>query len=32
LIRDGGYRSLDLTPFGYARVRDNRPMPESVVY
>ena len=32
LIRFGGYRSLDLTPLGYERVRDNRPMPEGVVY
>jgi FAD-dependent oxidoreductase domain-containing protein 1 len=32
LIRFGGYRTLDLTPFGYERVLDNRPMPESVVY
>jgi glycine/D-amino acid oxidase-like deaminating enzyme len=32
LIRFGTYRTLDLTPFGYQRVRDNRPMPESVVY
>jgi glycine/D-amino acid oxidase-like deaminating enzyme len=32
LIRDGGYQSLDLSPFGYERVRDNRPMPETVVY
>jgi glycine/D-amino acid oxidase-like deaminating enzyme len=32
LIRFGGYQTLDLTPFGYERVRDNRPMPESVVY
>ena len=32
LIRFGGYRSLDLTPLGYERVRDNRPMPESAVY
>ncbi|HET7883217.1 MAG TPA: FAD-binding oxidoreductase [Acetobacteraceae bacterium] len=32
LIRDGGYRSLDLSPFGYERIRDNRPMPETVVY
>ena len=32
LIRFGGYRTLDLTPLGYERVRDNRPMPESVVY
>jgi glycine/D-amino acid oxidase-like deaminating enzyme len=32
LIRFGAYRTLDLTPFGYERVRDNLPMPESVVY
>lgn len=32
LIRFGAYRTLDLTPLGYQRVRDNRPMPESVVY
>lgn len=32
LIRFGAYRSLDLTPFGYERVRDNRPMPEHAVY
>lgn len=32
LIRFGEYRALDLTPFGYQRVRDNRPMPESVIY
>jgi FAD-dependent oxidoreductase domain-containing protein 1 len=32
LIRFGAYRSLDLTPLGYERVRDNRPMPESVIY
>lgn len=32
LIRFGAYRSLDLTPLGYERVRDNRPMPESAVY
>ncbi len=32
LIRFGAYRTLDLTPFGYARVRDNQPMWESVVY
>ena len=32
LIRFNGYKTLDLTPFGYERVRDNRPMPESVVY
>lgn len=32
LIRFGAYRSLDLAPLGYERVRDNRPMPESAVY
>ena len=32
LIRFGEYRSLDLSPLGYARVRDSRPMPESVIY
>jgi FAD-dependent oxidoreductase domain-containing protein 1 len=32
LIRFGGYQTLDLTPFGYERVRDNRPMLESIVY
>jgi FAD-dependent oxidoreductase domain-containing protein 1 len=32
LIRFGAYRTLDLTPFGYQRVRDNRPVPESVIY
>jgi glycine/D-amino acid oxidase-like deaminating enzyme len=32
LIRFGGYKTLDLTPLGYERVHDNRPMPESVVY
>jgi glycine/D-amino acid oxidase-like deaminating enzyme len=32
LIRFGGYRTLDLAPLGYERVRDNRPMWESVVY
>ena len=32
LIRFGGYRTLDLSPLGYERVRDNRPMWESVVY
>ncbi|HSZ88687.1 MAG TPA: FAD-binding oxidoreductase [Acetobacteraceae bacterium] len=32
LIRFGSYRTLDLTPLGYERVRDNRPMWESVVY
>jgi FAD-dependent oxidoreductase domain-containing protein 1 len=32
LIRFGTYRTLDLRPLGYERVRDNRPMPELVVY
>jgi glycine/D-amino acid oxidase-like deaminating enzyme len=32
LIRFGGYRTLDLSPLGYERVRDHRPLPESVVY
>jgi FAD-dependent oxidoreductase domain-containing protein 1 len=32
LIRHGDYQTLDLTPFGYQRVRDNHPMWESVVY
>ena len=32
LIRYNGYRTLDLTPFGYERVRDNIPMLESVIY
>lgn len=32
LIRFGAYRSLDLTPLGYERVRDNRPMPEHAIY
>ncbi len=31
-IMHGGYRSLDLSPLGYARVRDGRPMTETVVY
>jgi glycine/D-amino acid oxidase-like deaminating enzyme len=32
LIRFGGYRSLDLTPLGYQRVRDDQPMWEDVIY
>jgi len=32
LIRSGQYETLDLTPLGYARIRDNQPMPELVVY
>jgi len=32
LIRFEAYRTLDLSSLGYERVRDNRPMPELVVY
>ncbi len=32
LVRTGGYRTLDLSALGYARVRENRPMPELAVY
>ena len=32
LIRFGEYRSLDLTPLGYQRVRDDHPMWEDVIY
>ncbi len=32
LIRFGEYRSLDLAPLGYERVRDNQPLWESVIY
>jgi glycine/D-amino acid oxidase-like deaminating enzyme len=32
LIRFGRYRTLDLSPFGYERVRANRPMFENIVY
>lgn len=32
LITAGRYQTLDLTPFGYQRVRENRPMPELNVY
>jgi glycine/D-amino acid oxidase-like deaminating enzyme len=32
LIVHGGYRTLDLSPLGYERVRDGRPMTETVVY
>lgn len=32
LIRFGAYQTLDLTPLGYQRVRDNQPMPENVIY
>jgi FAD-dependent oxidoreductase domain-containing protein 1 len=31
LIVHGGYRSLDLTPFGYQRLLDNRPLLETCV-
>jgi glycine/D-amino acid oxidase-like deaminating enzyme len=32
LIRFGSYQTLDLSPLGYERVRDNRRLPEGVVY
>ncbi len=32
LIRFGAYRMLDLTPFGYERVCENRPMLENIIY
>jgi FAD-dependent oxidoreductase domain-containing protein 1 len=32
LIVHGGYRTLDLTPLGYERVRDGRPIIETIVY
>jgi glycine/D-amino acid oxidase-like deaminating enzyme len=32
LIRFGRYRTLDLTPLGYERIRDNRPIFENMVY
>lgn len=32
LVRHGRYVSLDLSPFGYERVRDGRPMPERNIY
>jgi FAD-dependent oxidoreductase domain-containing protein 1 len=32
LISHGGYRSLDLSPFGYGRVREGRRMPELAIY
>lgn len=31
LLIHGGYRTLDLSPLGWERVRDNRPMVESVI-
>lgn len=32
LITHGAYRTLDLSPLGYRRVREGRPMPETVIY
>lgn len=32
LVTLGRYKSLDLTPFGYERIRDGRAMPESAIY
>jgi FAD-dependent oxidoreductase domain-containing protein 1 len=32
LICSGRYETLDLSPLGYQRVQNNRPLPESVVY
>jgi len=32
LILHGGFRALDLSPLGYDRVREGRPMVETVVY
>jgi glycine/D-amino acid oxidase-like deaminating enzyme len=32
LIRFGCYQTMDLSLLGYQRVRDNRPLPESIVY
>lgn len=32
IVVHGGYRTLDLAPFGYARVRDGAPMPELAIY
>jgi predicted dinucleotide-binding enzyme len=32
LIVHGGYRSIDLGPLGWARIRTATPMPESIVY
>jgi FAD-dependent oxidoreductase domain-containing protein 1 len=32
LIVDGGYQSLDLSQLGYDRIRDGRPLAETVVY
>lgn len=32
LIMHGGYRSIDLGPLGWARIRSSTPMPETIVY
>lgn len=32
LVRFGAYQTLDLSPLGYERVRDNRPVPELEIY
>jgi FAD-dependent oxidoreductase domain-containing protein 1 len=32
LVRQGRYVSLDLTPLGYARIAEGRPMPERAIY
>jgi len=32
LITTGGYDTIDLTPFGWDRVRDRRPMVETIIY
>jgi hypothetical protein len=32
LIVHGGYRSIDLSPLGWGRIRTSTPMPETIVY
>ena len=32
LITHGGFRTLDLSPLGYGRVRESRPLAETVIY
>jgi glycine/D-amino acid oxidase-like deaminating enzyme len=32
LVMDGGYRTLDLSQLGYSRIRDGKPLAETVVY
>ena len=32
LVTQGGYRSLDLSPLGYGRIRAGAPLHETVVY